>query len=178
MVALTHWLCFLFFLIIRTVDVLAPSQVKCWWLFCMDRFPAYWRQANVTLIPKGPLFFSVTHCRLISITSILSKELERLVSVRLGRFMERTGVLPTTKFAYRKDPGSCDVLSCMSHTLQSALESRKEGRIVKIDFIAASDSINWGNSLQAPLCGYRMFCVLSNQSAFYVLSAQFLSNWS
>ena len=37
----------------------------------------------------------------ISITSVLSKVFERLESVRLGRFMERSGVLPTTKFAYR-----------------------------------------------------------------------------
>ena len=75
------------------------------------------------------------------------------MSVRLGRFVESSGVLPTTKFAYRKDPGTCDVLSCMFHTLQSALESRREGRIVKNDFIAASDSVNSGNSLQVPLCG-------------------------
>ena len=31
----------------------------------------------------------------------------RLESVRLGRFMERSGVLPTTQFAYRKGPGTC-----------------------------------------------------------------------
>ena len=45
---------------------------------------------------------SVANYRPISITSVLSKQFERLVSVRLGRFMERSGVLPTTQFAYRK----------------------------------------------------------------------------
>ena len=35
-------------------------------------------------------------------TSVSSKVFERLVSVRHGRFMERSGVLPTTQFAYRK----------------------------------------------------------------------------
>ena len=34
--------------------------------------------------------------RPISITSVLSKVFERLLSVRLGRFMKRSGVLPTT----------------------------------------------------------------------------------
>ena len=43
----------------------------------------------------------------ISITSVLSKVFERLVSDRLGRFMERSGVLPTTQFAYRKGLGTC-----------------------------------------------------------------------
>ena len=43
------------------------------------------------------------------------------MSVRLGQFMERSGVLPTSQFAYRKGLGTCDALSCLSYTLQSAL---------------------------------------------------------
>ena len=58
------------------------------------------------------------------------------MSVRLGRFMERNGVLPTTQFTYRKGLGTCDTLLCLSHTLQSALKSGK-ARIVQINFSAA-----------------------------------------
>ena len=68
----------------------------------LGSFPACWRQANVTPIPKGPPSSSVANYRPISITSVLSKVIERLVSVRLGRFMERSCVLPTNQFAYRK----------------------------------------------------------------------------
>ena len=42
---------------------------------------------------------SVANYRPISITSALYQVFERLVSVGLGRFMERSGVLPTTQFA-------------------------------------------------------------------------------
>ena len=59
----------------------------------------------------------------ISITSVLSKVFERLVSVRLGRFMDPSGVFLTAQFAYLKGLGTCDALLCLSHTLQSALES-------------------------------------------------------
>ena len=55
---------------------------------------------------------------------------ERLVSVRLGRLMERNVVLPTTQFAYRKGLGKCDALLYVSHTLQSAFESGQEARNV------------------------------------------------
>ena len=48
--------------------------------------------------------------------------------------MERSGVLPTTQFAYRKSLGTCDTLLCVSYTLQSAYESLKKARIVQIDF--------------------------------------------
>ena len=47
--------------------------------------------------------------------------------------MERSGVLPTTQFAYRKGLGTCDALLCVSHTLQ---------RVVQIDFSAALDRVN------------------------------------
>ena len=67
---------------------------------------------------------------------------ERLVSVRLGQYMERSGVLPNSQFAYRKGLGTCDAHLCESHTLQSALESEQEGRIVQIDFSAAFDRVN------------------------------------
>ena len=64
------------------------------------------------------------------------------MSVRLGRFMECRGVLPTTQFAYRKGLGTCDALLCLAHTLQSALEMGQEARIVQIDFSAAFDGVN------------------------------------
>ena len=56
--------------------------------------------------------------------------------------MERSGVLPTTQFTYRKGLGTCDTLLCVSHTLQSALESGQEARIVQINFSAAFDRVN------------------------------------
>ena len=47
---------------------------------------------------KGPPSSFGTNYRPISIPSVLSKVFERLVSVYLGRFMERSGLLPTTQF--------------------------------------------------------------------------------
>ena len=104
-----------------TADVMAPCLCVVFRLLLhLDSVPPCWIQANVTPIPKGPPSSSVTNYRPISITSVLSVVFERLVSVRLGRFRERNGVLPTTKFAYRKGLGTCDALLCVSHTLQSA----------------------------------------------------------
>ena len=127
----------------RTADVMAPRLSLVFRrLVRLDSFSACWRQANVTPIPKGPPSCSVANYRPISITSVLSKVFERLVSVLLGLFMKRSGVLPTTQFAYRKGVGTCDTLLCMSHTLQSALESGQEARIVQIDFSAAFGRVN------------------------------------
>ena len=76
----------------------------------MGSFPVCWRVANVTPIPKGPPSSSSYNYRPISVTPILSRVFERVVSVRLGLFLEWRGVLPTTQFAYRKGLGTCDAL--------------------------------------------------------------------
>ena len=93
------------------------------------------------------------------------------MSVRLGRFMEGSGVLPTTQFPYQKGLGTCDALLCLSHTLQSALVTGQEARIVQIDFSAALDRVNHLGILYK-LC--------SAGVGGYVLSilTQFLSNRS
>ena len=78
----------------RTADVLAPSLSAVFRrLLCLGSFPAGWRQGNVTPIPKGAPSSSVANYRPISITSVLFKVFERLLSVRLGRFMERVRYL-------------------------------------------------------------------------------------
>ena len=133
-------------------------------------FPAAcWRQANVTPIPKGPPSSSVANYRPISITSVLSKVFEHLVSVRLGGFMERSGVLPTTQFTYQEGLGTCDALLCVSRTLQSALERGQEARILQIDFSAAFDMVNHLGIL------YKLCSVGIGGSVLSILT-QFLSN--
>ena len=85
--------------------------------------------------------------------------------------MERIGVLPTTQFTYGKWLGTCDVLLCVSHTLQSALESGQEARIVQIDFSSAFDKVNHRGIL------YKLGSVGIGGSVLYFLT-QFLSNRS
>ena len=69
----------------RIADVMAPRlSIVFRRHVCLGSFQACWRQANVTPIPKGPPSSSVANYRPISITSVLSKVFEHLVSVRLG----------------------------------------------------------------------------------------------
>ena len=79
--------------------------------------------------------------------------------------MECNGVFPTTQFAYRNGLGICDALLCVSHTLQHALESGQEARIVQIDFCAA-----FGRGIL-----YRL-CSVGIRSSVLSILTQFLSN--
>ena len=107
----------------RTAEVLANGLAVVFRrLLCFGSFIVCWRVDNVTPIPNCPPSSSASNYRPICLTPILSKVFERLVSVRLGRFMEFRGVLPTTQFAYRKSLGTCDALLCVAHTLHSDVE--------------------------------------------------------
>ena len=81
--------------------------------------------------------------------------------------MERSCVLPTTQFAHRKCPGTCVALLYVFHTLQSALESGQEARIVQIDFSATFDRVNHQGIL------YKLCSVGIGGSDFSILT-QFL----
>ena len=103
----------------------------------LGSFPAYCRQANVIPIPKGPPSSSVANYRPIYITSVLSKVFERLVPVRLGRLWNAVVCFQPPSLLIGKV-----LVPEMHHTLQSALESGQEARIVQIDFGAAFDRLN------------------------------------
>ena len=63
----------------RTADVLAPRlSVVFRRLVRLGSFPACWRQANVTPIPKSPPSSSVANYRLISITSVVESRLTKV----------------------------------------------------------------------------------------------------
>ena len=122
---------------------MAPClSVVFWCLVCLGSFPVCFRQANVTPVPKGPPSPSAANYQPISITLALSKVFECLVSVHFGWFMECTGVFITTQFVYWKSLGTYDAWLYVSHTLQSALESGQEARIVQINLSVAFDRVN------------------------------------
>ena len=80
-------------------------------------------------------------------------------------------MLPTTQFAFGKGLAICDALSCVSHTLQSALERGKEARIIQIDFSEAFDMVNHQGIL------YKLCYVGIGESVLSILT-QFLSDRS
>ena len=66
----------------KTADVLPPRVSEVFRrLVRQSSVHACWRQANITPIPKGPPSCSVANYRSISVTSVFSKMLERLVPV-------------------------------------------------------------------------------------------------
>ena len=85
--------------------------------------------------------------------------------------MKRSGVFPTTQFTYRKGLGTCDALLRVSHTLQRALESKQEAKIIQIEFCEALGRVNHLGIL------YKL-CSVGNGGLLLSILTQFLSNRS
>ena len=105
---------------------------------------------------------SAVNNRPISITAVLSKVLERLVSVRLGRFMEWRGVLPTTQFSIEKVSAlMMNLFVCHTLNTEQCIEESTEGQDcadrLQFNFWQSQPS---GNSLQALLSGHFRLCAV------------------
>ena len=128
--------------------------------------------ANITPIQKCPFSSSVANYRPISITSVLSKVFECLEAVRLGLFMEHSGVIPTTQFAYRKGLSTCNALSFVSHTMKVHW---RVCRMLALCRLASPLPLIGSTFKEFSLSS--ALCVLEVISVFSILT-QFLSHWS
>ena len=125
------------------MNIIAP---KLSIIFCrlirLGSFPECWRSATVTCISKGAPSHDWEHYQPISITPILSKVYEKLVSHKLASFYENYGLLPVAQFAYRKGVGCIDALLTIYYHFQKSLDAGMESYIVQLDFSAAFDRVS------------------------------------
>ena len=76
------------------------------------------------------------------ITPVLSKVFKGLISLHLGRFLERSGDLSFHQYSYRKSLDTCDALLDIVCAGQMELDRGGELALVQIDFSAAFDRVN------------------------------------
>ena len=94
-------------------------------------FSVCWHSANVAAVPKGPSSIEKKNYRPISLTPILSKVFEKLISHRLSGFCERSDSFPAAQFAYKRGLGCTDPLLTISQQLQQALDCGQESYLVQ-----------------------------------------------
>ena len=108
----------------------------------LGSFPECNRSANVTAIPKGAPSPDRENYRPISITQILSKMFEKLVSHKFSSFCEKYYLLAAGQFSCRKGLGRTGALLTISHHLQKSFSAGMESYIVQLDFSAAFSAVS------------------------------------
>ena len=86
----------------KVADIISPKlSIIFLKLIRLGLFLECWWSANVTAIPNGAPSPDRENYRPISITPILSKVYEKLVSHKLSNFCEKCGLFPAAQFAYK-----------------------------------------------------------------------------
>ena len=110
-------------------------------LIRLGSFQAYLRQANVTHILKGPRSSCCQFPTDFHNISIVLDVYASIVGASEDLWNPVVCFQPPS-LLFWKGLGTRDALLCVSHTLQSALESGQEVRIIQIDFSAAFNRVN------------------------------------
>ena len=135
-----------------------PDLIPAWFIRCFSellvepltfvfnlslktgRVPSHWRSAIICPLPKVKNASNVNDLRPISLTSVLSKLLERLV---LGKLRYIWEFIYKDQFAYRPLSSPSSALTMIEHHWLSTLDSSPQTilRVLAVDFKKAFDSI-------------------------------------
>ena len=108
--------------------------------------PASWKDANVVPIYKGSgkPKDDVGSYRPVSLTSVLCKVLEKLISVRMMDYINENNILSDDQFGFRRGRNCEQMLSKFFHVLSKSLDNRNCNLIdgVFLDFSSAFDKVD------------------------------------
>ena len=129
---------------VKTANYLVPKiSTVLRKLVRIGGFSICWRVGNITPVPKsGSENSCPSDYRPITITPVLSKVFECLLAKHLNNFAEKRNLFPNLQFGFHKGLGTCDALLTITNSVQKALDSGCEVRLVGLDFSAAFDRIS------------------------------------
>ncbi|GFS52565.1 probable RNA-directed DNA polymerase from transposon BS [Trichonephila clavipes] len=104
--------------------------------------PAIWKKAIVVPIPKKnkPLD-DLNSYRPISLTSILSKVMERMITSRLDWYLETNNPLTSSQAGFRKCQSTNQQVVFLGQSIKDALDQRHSALALFVDFEAAFDKV-------------------------------------
>ncbi|GFX65144.1 probable RNA-directed DNA polymerase from transposon X-element [Trichonephila clavipes] len=111
--------------------------------------PAIWKKAIVVPIPKKnkPLD-DLNSYRPISLTSILSMVMERMITSRLDWYLETNNLLTSSQAGFRKCQSTNQQVVFLGQSIKDALDQRHSALALFVDFEAAFDKVWWLKCIQ------------------------------
>ena len=121
-------------------DEISPSLTA---LFNMSlsqgKVPQKWKEANVVPVFKKGDVHDVSNYRPISLLSIVSKLLDRVIHIHVSEFVKPS--LSDFQHGFRKKRSCSTQLLGVFHDIGEALDSGKEADMIYLDFSKAFDSV-------------------------------------
>ena len=105
------------------------------------KVPDHWKMSNVTPIPKSGDPTSPTNYRPISLLSLVSKVLERIVHSRISAFIFSNNLLSTCQFGFRPRSSTQEALLSVTRNWFQLLSEHRQVACVFFDVKKAFDSV-------------------------------------
>ena len=113
-------------------------------------WPAAWKEARVTPVHKKKEKTDPSNYRPISLLSVVSKLLERVVAEQLTAHLEEHHLLSPRQYGFRKGRSAQDLLLLLAKTWHDALDSGRPSLVIALDIAGAFDRV-WHRGLLAKL---------------------------
>src|SRR5271170_3442091 len=126
---------------------LAPEEISEYLLILfnkclvLEKMPSKWKTANVTPVFKKGSRSSPENYRPISLTSVVCKMFEHIITSNLAKFLERHQLFNENQFGFRKHR-SCELqLHRVCQDIAFVLDNGEESGLVFLDFSKAFDTV-------------------------------------
>ena len=105
------------------------------------RVPSTWKISNITPIHKSGETSTASNYRPISLLSLVSKVLERIIHNRLSDYLSRNNLLSNQQFGFRSGFSSQEALLTVTNDWHNLLASNRQATAVFFDIRKAFDSV-------------------------------------
>ncbi|XGW28756.1 hypothetical protein V3C99_008503 [Haemonchus contortus] len=109
--------------------------------YMRSEVPSRWKHSFIIPIPKKPPFSNPANYRPISITSIFARLFEKIVKVRLTKYLEQHNIIPSCQHGFRAGRSTETALLCSLNDWSRALDARKRVHVIYFDFAKAFDRV-------------------------------------
>ena len=104
--------------------------------------PAMWKTASVVPVHKKQSRSALKNYRPVSLLSVVSKVMEKIVNKSLMNHMEKRNLLSAHQFGFRSGLGAADLLTSMNHEWLKSLNSGGAVRVLAVDIAGAFDKVS------------------------------------
>ena len=126
----------------ETAPTIAPQLTKIFnQSLHQSIIPSSWKLSNVTPIPKGGNEASPLNYRPVSLLSLVSKILERIVHSRLSSFIYSNNLMTNCQFGFRPKSSTQEALISVTHSWHQLLSKHRQVAAVFFDVRKAFDSV-------------------------------------
>jgi len=111
-------------------------------IFRERNFPLIWKISRVSAIPKNPFLETLENLRPISVLSILSKVLEKILATHLLDYLVENNILSDKQFGFRPKSSCVDANLSIQKTVIESINKKLKTAVVQLDLRKAFDTVD------------------------------------